>query len=51
MSAEEVIFTSSTLTLDITIFNNSFSDEQDYECQILFCGVLFAFKHKNNLLP
>ena len=34
MSAVEVIFTSTTITLDITIFNNWFSAERDYEYQI-----------------
>ena len=36
--------------LDTTIFNNSFSAERDYECQISLCRILFAFKHKNNSL-
>ena len=39
------------ITLDITIFNNSFSTERYYECQILLCRILFALGHKNNLLP
>ena len=34
------------ITLDITIFNNSFSAEGDYECQILLCQVLFVFRQK-----
>ena len=33
---------------DLTIFNNSFSAQRDYECQILLCQILFAFRHKNN---
>ena len=36
------------LTLDITILNNSFSAERDYECQILLCQISIAFRHKNN---
>ena len=35
------------MTLDITIFNNSFSGKRDYECQIL-SQILFPFRHKNN---
>ena len=34
----------------MNIFNNSFSTERDYECQILLCQILFAFRHKNNSL-
>ena len=36
------------ITLDRTIFNESFSAERDYECQILLCQILFAFRHKSN---
>ena len=50
MSAVAVIFTSAT-TLDIIIFNNSFSAQRDCECQILLCWILFAFRYKNNSLP
>ena len=30
----------------VTIFNNSFSNERDYECLNLWCQILFAFRHK-----
>ena len=36
------------LTLDITIFSNSFSAKRDYECQILLCQILIVFRCKNN---
>ena len=39
------------ITLDLTIFHNNFSNERDYECQILLCRISFAFRHKNNSLP
>ena len=38
------------ITLDITMFDSSFSAEREYECQILLCQLLFAFRHKNNSL-
>ena len=28
------------MALNITIFNNSFSAERDYECQVLLCRIL-----------
>ena len=52
MSAVENIFTllnyfhKCYITLDRTIFNKSLSAERDYECQILLCWILFAFRHK-----
>ena len=30
----------------VTIFNNSFFNERDYECLNLWCQILFAFRHK-----
>ena len=30
----------------VTIFNNSFSNERDYECLNLWCQILFPFRHK-----
>ena len=39
------------ITLDIAIFSNRLSAERDHESQILLCKILFAFRHKNNLLP
>ena len=39
------------ITLHITIFNNSFPVEGDYEHQILLSQKLFAFRHKNNSQP
>ena len=38
-------------TLDTTIFKNSLSAKRDYECQILLCQTLSAFRLKSNSLP
>ena len=32
------------------MFNNSFLDERGYECLILLCRIVIAFRHKNNYL-
>ena len=46
MSAVKVIFKDAKyITLDITIFNNGFSTERDYECHILLCRILSTFTH------
>ena len=47
MSAVDVFFSQVLLPLDITTFNNSFSAEKDYECQILLRRTLCDFKQKN----
>ena len=53
MHIEFVIFCMAAMYGDtsIILFNNNFLAERDYECQILLCRILFAFRHKNNLLP